>query len=106
MAEVPEDSKQIVRWELDLKASQPATFRIAMRGGGSAATYVDDFILYYHDDNVNTGDVNNDGVINIADVNVLINLILAGNELPAADVNGDGVVNIADINVIIGHILK
>ena len=106
MAEVPEDSKQIVRWELDLKASQPATFRIAMRGGGSAATYVDDFILYYHDDNVNTGDVNNDGVINIADVNVLINLILAGNELPAADVNGDGVVNIADINGIIGIILK
>ena len=55
---------------------------------------------------MNTGDVNNDGVINIADVNVLINLILAGNELPAADVNGDGVVNIADINVIIGIILK
>ena len=104
-AEVPDKSRTVARWILDLKASQPATFRIAMTGGGTGSTYVDDFTLYY-DDNLNTGDVNDDGAVNIADINALINLILAGKTTAAGDVNGDGVVNIADINVVIGLILK
>ena len=52
-----------------------------------------------------TGDVNHDGEITIADINVIIDAILAGSYLKAADVNGDGEVTIADINVIIGLIL-
>ncbi len=52
------------------------------------------------------GDVNLDGEVNIADINVVINVILTGFENSAADVNHDGEVNIADINVIINLILS
>ena len=52
------------------------------------------------------GDVNGDHEVNIADINVVIDLILDGNGFTvAADVNGDGEINIADINVIIDIIL-
>ncbi len=51
------------------------------------------------------GDVNNDGEINIADINALIDLILTGGTNPAADVNHDGEINIADINTVIDLIL-
>ncbi len=55
-----------------------------------------------------TGDVNGDGTVNIADINVVIGIILSGSPagLAVADVNRDGVVNIADINLIISIILK
>ena len=52
------------------------------------------------------GDVNGDLEVNIADVNVAIDMILGGNSsAPAADVNDDGEINIADINAIIDIIL-
>jgi hypothetical protein len=52
------------------------------------------------------GDVNGDLEVNIADVNVAIDMILGGNgSTPAADVNGDGEINIADINAVIDIIL-
>ncbi len=51
-------------------------------------------------------DVNGDLEVNIADINVVIDLILDGTGYtPAADVNSDGEINIADINVIIDIIL-
>ena len=53
-----------------------------------------------------TGDVNDDGVVNIADVNVIINAILMADGQTDLDVNGDGDVNITDINTIIGIILN
>ena len=52
------------------------------------------------------GDVNIDNEVNIADVNALIDLILAGRTTDPADVNGDGEVNIADVNALIDLILK
>ena len=52
-----------------------------------------------------TGDVNNDGEVNISDINAAINLILSGRSDESADVNGDGELNISDINVIINIIL-
>ncbi len=52
------------------------------------------------------GDVNRDLEVNIADVNVAIDIILGGNSSSiAADVNGDGEINIADINAVIDIIL-
>lgn len=52
------------------------------------------------------GDVNIDGEINIADVNVLVDVIFADNRIKTYhDVNGDGEVNIADVNAIIDMIL-
>jgi hypothetical protein len=55
------------------------------------------------------GDVNGDGEVNIADVNVLIDIIMGGeadtNTLIRADVNEDDEINIADINALIDIIL-
>jgi hypothetical protein len=51
------------------------------------------------------GDVNADGEVNIADVNVVVRIIQGKDydegTMMRADVNGDGEINIADINVII-----
>ena len=51
-------------------------------------------------------DINDDGEVNIADVNVLINVILndSGAFNLALDVNEDGEINIADVNAIINVI--
>ena len=53
------------------------------------------------------GDVNNDGEVNIADVNALIDIILGGKDDSEgrSDVNEDGEVNIADVNALIDIIL-
>ena len=56
------------------------------------------------------GDVNNDGEVNIADVNTLIDIILGGSfdnqTMLRADVNEDGEIGIADINAVIDIILN
>jgi len=52
------------------------------------------------------GDVNLDGAVNIGDVNLVINDILAGTMSLDCDVNGDGTVNITDVNAIINHIIQ
>ena len=52
------------------------------------------------------GDVNGDGEVNIADVNVIIDAILDGDENPAMDLNGDTEVNIADVSDVINIILS
>ena len=96
--EVAGKSRMTAVWYLDLTTSQPATFRISMIGGGTAATYVDDIALYYIDP---TGDVNGDGEVNIGDVNAIIDVIIGGATNGNADVNSDGEVNIGDVNAVI-----
>ncbi len=55
------------------------------------------------------GDVNNDGVVDIVDVNILIGIVLgsdsADNYGGRADVNNDGIVDIIDINILVGIVL-
>jgi hypothetical protein len=53
------------------------------------------------------GDVNNDGVVNIADVTTLIDYLLGTGEinLNAADINGDDRVDIADVTDLIDMLL-
>lgn len=52
------------------------------------------------------GDVNGDGVVDIADVNAVIDIILGlQSKKAAADLNGDGAVDVADMNAIIDIIL-
>ena len=96
-AEVPEKSEYVATWQLKQTLARPVTFRIAMIGGGSAATYVDDVVFYYKD--------NYDGEVTIADINVIIDCILTGVAAPSADVNGDGEISIADINALIDMML-
>lgn len=56
------------------------------------------------------GDANDDGVVDIADVTVIFNILL-GKEAPAkykeknADVTGDGNVDIADVTKIFNYLL-
>jgi hypothetical protein len=52
------------------------------------------------------GDLNNDGAISIADINLVIDMILSGTYNRLGDVNGDGSLNISDINTYIAVILK
>ncbi len=52
-----------------------------------------------------TGDVNADGEVNVADINIIIDLILANASLPAADVNNDGEITLADVNALIQLII-
>ena len=53
-----------------------------------------------YDETPVTGDVNGDGVVNIADVAAVLN-IMAGNTTGDGDVNGDGAVNIADVAAVL-----
>lgn len=53
-----------------------------------------------------TGDVNGDGEVTVADINVIIDQILASRYMDNADVNHDGEVTVADINVVINIILN
>ena len=52
------------------------------------------------------GDVNGDGEVSIADINVLIGIILNDGYTTASDVDGDGEVGIADVNVLVGIVLN
>ena len=103
-ADVPATSVVQAIWQLNLRATENALFRIAMTGGGSAAAYVDDFILRYNDESI-AGDVNVDGEVNIGDVNAVIDLIFSESASAVGDVNGDGEINIADVNAIIDIIM-
>ena len=54
-----------------------------------------------------SGDVNQDGVINVSDIVITVNIVLGMspfNEL--ADINGDGIVNVQDIILLVNIILS
>ena len=54
-----------------------------------------------------TGDVDGDGLVNISDVTVLIDMLLGGTTPPSsADVDGDGSVNISDVTTLIDMLLE
>ena len=69
---------------------------------------MDEQLDFVPDPVVIPGDVNGDGEVNIADINVVIDFIMGNRRddmLQGVDVNGDGEVNVADVNVIITIIL-
>ena len=58
-----------------------------------------------------SGDVNQDGIVNILDVVLMVGAIMGDNTLDAtqfqaADINGDGVVNVTDVVVIVNLLLS
>jgi len=65
---------------------------------------ITDSYIGYLDDNIK-GDVNGDGVVSIADINAIIDIIMANGYSTVADVNGDGVVSVADVNAVISIML-
>ena len=58
--------------------------------------------------NVETGDINGDGEINVGDVTALINKLLnvASFDDDVCDINGDGEVNVTDVTSLINMILE
>ena len=107
--QIPAKTTSICYWKLDINSKTPARFRITEVGGHkSSPIYVDSFTLYYNEDSNPPlpGDVNEDGQINISDVNAIINMILSGRMDTRGDVNSDGQVNISDVNLIISIILN
>jgi len=59
---------------------------------------------------VNRGDVNADGVINVADIVYLVNFLYRGGPAPcpmeAGDLNCDGIVNVADIVFLVNYLYR
>ncbi|MGA1632858.1 MAG: dockerin type I repeat-containing protein, partial [Phycisphaerales bacterium] len=47
------------------------------------------------------GDLNGDGIVNAADLNIL--LAAWGTDSPIADINEDGIVNAADLNILLAN---
>ena len=93
---------------LDIPTQSSARFRIVQTSG--MRVNIDDITIYGRTQHEHlVGDVNDDGEINIADVNAVIEIILGHNVDPTifsyADVTNDNEVNIADINAIINLIM-
>ena len=52
------------------------------------------------------GDSNEDGILNILDVVLLVNIVLANGEGDTcSDINGDGVLNILDVVLLVNLVL-
>lgn len=85
-----------------------ATLRVERESIGDykVAEYWNQFRYILATTDPDVGDINGDGVITIADVTVLIDMMMNGEELPAyADFNGDGTVSIADVTALIDFML-
>ena len=53
------------------------------------------------------GDLNDDGLVNVIDVVMLVNIILGlGEQNPSADLNNDGSYNVLDVVILVNWILS
>jgi endonuclease I len=91
-----------------LAADVPGSVRFRIAQTTGSRVNVDDITLFAQAPII--GDVNGDKEVNIADINTLIDIILAVNPideatLRRADVNKDDEINVADINAVINLIL-
>ena len=92
------------QFQLTADVTGNVRFRIVQTSG--SRVNIDDITIYGRVEEVKPqGDVNQDGEINIADINAIIDVILSGQANPFADVNDDDEINIADINAEIDFIL-
>ena len=98
---------------ISISADNPIMFRIGQTAGNAKSPcYLDDIVAYYDTywPVPLVGDLNNDNVVNIGDLNQIIDIILSGKENTPkgklADLNHDGVVNIGDVNALINIILQ
>jgi hypothetical protein len=83
------DGDYTVVFDFDDGASANLSFDISI-GGGCALE----------------GDLNTDGITNVLDIVLLVNLVLGGNEPgDCSDVNGDGTLNVLDIVLLVNIIL-
>ena len=64
--------------------------------------------IYYRRSNTNLvlGDINSDGVIDILDIIMIVNIIISGQYNGLADLNSDGIINVLDIIQLVNIILN
>lgn len=65
-----------------------------------------DFYDYSTQDDIRPGDITGNGIVDVDDMNVLIDAVLAGSTDNTYDVNGDGAVDVGDVNFLIDLILQ
>ena len=53
-----------------------------------------------------TGDSNGDGIFNVLDVVLLVNLILAQSYEECADTNSDGILNVLDVVLLVSLVVN
>ena len=76
---------------------------------GDDAVWIDNIIFppTISNSGFTLGDINDDGVNNVLDIILLVNIILGVNESnPAADMNNDGVINVLDVVSLVNLILE
>ena len=79
----------------------------------SSSSYMDETVefssQFIHDlacaSNAELGDLNEDGVINILDIVLLVNIILSSDYTPNADMNADETINVLDVVLLINIVL-
>ena len=75
-------------------------------GGSIIEAAIDDFTLSTFDTNPSLpGDLNGDGLLNVLDVVVMVNLVLANDCPDGADMNADGSCNVLDVVILVNLIL-
>ena len=57
-------------------------------------------------DDILQGDLNDDGILNVLDVVLMVNMVLGNGYDESADMNGDGIINVLDIVTLINAILS
>ena len=81
------------------------TWHIPANATDKTYTFTLDFTTMTYTISENLGDVNRDGVVDVADISAIISVMASTGEdtvaVRAADVNGDGVVDVADISAVI-----
>jgi len=80
------------------------TYTLSSGLNWSAKNYITDVIAANYEMSI-SGDINGDQIINVQDIILTINLILANENNEAADINSDGIVNILDVVQLVNMIL-
>lgn len=89
--------------------NQPAVPLITPRSSTDLYRVADQWMDFFFEKDFLLGDVNDDGIVNIADITLLINYVLTGAadlNYDAADMNGDSFLNIADVTMLINYVLS
>lgn len=92
---------------MDIPTACSTRFRIVQTSG--MRVNIDDITIFGHAQQHLVGDVNNDGEVNISDINAIVYIILGGvvddETMSYADITSDNEINIADINALLDLIL-
>ncbi len=95
---------------LSLDVNTGVIYRVSQSAGSKTSpTYIDNFTIYYNGEpgsGAVKGDINGDGIVDITDVNMVINMVLGKvDKTTVADLDGSGDVDITDVNLLINIML-